>query len=73
MVDCDLCDKKFATGTALDKHMYTHKDLRFACEDCGQSFPFKSRLEQHRITHQADPSFMCQHRVVIVVSRTRET
>ena len=62
VVDCELCDKKFATQTALDKHMYTHKDLRFVCEDCGQSFPFKSRLEQHRITHQSDPSFMCQHR-----------
>ena len=62
VVDCELCDKKFATQTALDKHMYTHKDLRFVCEDCGQSFPFKSRLEQHRITHQADPGFMCQHK-----------
>ena len=51
VVDCDLCDKKFATQTALDRHMYTHKDLCFVCEDCGQSFPFKSRLEQHRITH----------------------
>ena len=58
----DLCDKKFATQTALDKHMYTHKDLCFVWQDCGLSFPFKSRLEQHRITHQADPGFMCQHR-----------
>ena len=62
VVDCDLCDKKFATHTALDKHMYMHNDLRFVCEDCGQSFQFKSRLEQHRITHQVDPSFMCQYR-----------
>ena len=31
------------------------------CEDCGQSFPFKSRLEQHKITHQSDPSFKCHH------------
>ena len=62
IVDCEMCDKKFATQTALDKHMYTHKDLRFICEDCGQSFPFKSRLEQHRITHQADPGFMCKQK-----------
>ena len=62
MVDCDLCDKKFATRTVLDKHMYTHNDLHFVCEDCGQSFPFKSRLEQYRITHQSDSSFMCQYR-----------
>ena len=62
MVDCDLSDKKIVTRAALDKHMYTHNDLHFVCEDCGQSFPFKSRLEQHRITHQSDPSFMCQHK-----------
>ena len=66
IVDCEMCDKKFATQTALDKNMYMHEDLCFVCEDCGQSFPFKSRLEQHRITHQADPSFMykqkgCDH------------
>ena len=62
VVDCELCDKKFATQTALDKHMYTHKDLNFVCDNCGQSFPFKSRLEQHRITHQGDPGFMCKHK-----------
>ena len=62
IVDCEMCDKKFATQTALDKYMYMHEDLCFVCEDCGQSFPFKSRLEQHRITHQADPSFMCKQK-----------
>ena len=36
VVDCDLCDKKFATQTALDKHMYTHNDLHFVCEDCAR-------------------------------------
>ena len=62
VVDYELCDKKFTTQTALDKHMYLHNDLRFVCEDCGWSFPFKSRLEQHRITHQVDLSFMCKHK-----------
>ena len=62
IVDCEMCDKKFANQRALDKHMYTHKDLCFICEDCGQSLPFKSRLEQHRITHQADPGFMCKQK-----------
>ena len=27
VVDFDLCDKRFVTCTALDKHMYTHNDL----------------------------------------------
>ena len=62
IVDCEQCDKKFATQSSLDKHMYLHSDLRFVCEDCGQSFPFKSRLEQHQITHQTELSFMCKHK-----------
>ena len=62
IVDCEQCDKKFATQSSLDKHMYLHSDLRFVCEDCGQSFPFKSRLEQHQITHQKELSFMCKHK-----------
>ena len=62
IVDCELCDKKFATQSALDKHMYLHKELRFVCEDCGQSFPFKSTLEQHQTTHQTKHNFMCKHK-----------
>ena len=42
IVDCEQYDKKFATQSLLDKHMYLHSDLCFVCEDCGQSFPFKS-------------------------------
>ena len=61
VVDCEQCGKHFSTHTALDKHMYSHSKLRFVCEDCEQSFPFKSRLEQHKITHQVEPSFKCHH------------
>ena len=35
IVDCEKCDKKIATQSSLDKHMYLHSDLRFVCEDCG--------------------------------------
>ena len=42
--------------------MYLHKELHFVCEDCGQSFPFKSRLEQHQTTHQSKLNFMCKHK-----------
>ena len=60
IVDCDACDKKFEMQTALGKHMYMHIDLRFVCETCRQSFPFKSRLEQHWITHQVEANYMCK-------------
>ena len=48
VVDCDLCDKRFATHTALDKHMYTHNDLHFVCENCGQ-FPIQTAQDNSSI------------------------
>ena len=62
IVECEQCDKKFATQSSLDKHMYLHSDLCFVCEDCSQNYPFKSRLEQHQITHQKELNYMCKHK-----------
>ena len=52
IVFCSDCDKAFSTHTSLDKHMYVHKDMDYVSDQCGQSFPFKSRLKQHKITHR---------------------
>ena len=60
VVQCDVCDKFFETPTALERHKYNHGDRRFVCEDCGQSFPFNSRLMQHRVVHQSVLNFMCE-------------
>ena len=30
IVECEQCDKKFATQSLLDKHMYLHSELRFS-------------------------------------------
>ena len=51
IVSCTKCDKHFNTQSSLDKHSYTHGDLKFNCELCGKCFPFESRLEQHMLTH----------------------
>ena len=61
VVGCDLCDKKFETMSALEKHNYLHQDLKYIFKDCGQSYPFQSRLKQHRIVHQNTLNFMCKH------------
>ena len=60
VVGCDLYDKKFETMSALEKHKYLHQDLKYICEDCVQSYPFQSRLKQHRIVHQNTLNFMCK-------------
>ena len=51
IVKCPKCDKYFSSQTSLDKHSYSHGDLRFNCEECGRQFLFESRLEQHKMTH----------------------
>ena len=51
VVSCKDCDKKFSIQTSLDKHTYTHGDLKYVCELCGKKFPFASRLEQHSKVH----------------------
>ena len=51
IVDCPQCDKKFTSQCSLNKHMYSHRELKFICEFCGKKFPFESRLEQHSIVH----------------------
>ena len=60
VVGSDSCDKKFETMSALEKYKYLHQDLKYICEDCGQSYPFQSRLKQHCIVHQKTLNFMCK-------------
>ena len=51
IVKCTKCDKYFSTQSSLDKHSYTHGELKFNCELCGKCFPFESRLDQHMLVH----------------------
>ena len=51
VVSCKDCDKKFSSQTSLEKHAYTHGDLKYVCELCGKRFPFVSHLEQHSKVH----------------------
>ena len=59
IVTCDICGKSFATRSALDKHMYVHRQMDFLCVTCGKQFAFQSRLEQHKLVHQPQGSLKC--------------
>ena len=56
---CDDCGKGFSTKSALEKHIYIHKELRFVCDRCGMGFPFQSCLSKHKITHRTYASLKC--------------
>ena len=51
IVNCNKFSKYFSTQSSLDKHSYTHGDLKFNCELCGKCFPFESRLDQNMLVH----------------------
>ena len=56
---CEDCGKGFFTKSALEKHIYIHKELRFVCDRCGMGFQFESRLSQHKITQRTYASLKC--------------
>ena len=51
IVKCTKCDKYFSTQSSLDKHSYSHGELKYNCELCGKCCPFQSRLDQHMMVH----------------------
>ena len=42
IVKCPKCDKYFSTQSSLDKHSYSHGELKFNCDVCGKCFAFQS-------------------------------
>ena len=45
---CNRCEKKFNTQTHITQHHYNvHREMKFKCEKCDKSFPFKSLLKIH--------------------------
>ena len=45
------CERYFSTQTSLDRHSYSHGELKFSCDACGKGFAFQSRLDQHMTVH----------------------
>ena len=60
IVKCHHCSKAFGTRTALDKHMYNHRNLDFLCIICGKRFTFQSHLDQHKLVHQTESTLECK-------------
>ena len=44
---CDICDLDFAKG-ALARHKRIHLEIKFECEQCGNVFTRKDKLQTHK-------------------------
>ena len=53
------CDEMFHTPSSLHRHNYRHKELKFKCTTCGDSFPFQFQLTDHQISHTTKQPHKC--------------
>lgn len=57
---CAVCDRTFASVSALKDHGLTHSGERpHACEHCGRSFSLASNLRRHSLTHTGEKPHRC--------------
>ena len=61
IIYCKVCKKAFNNPLSLERHGYIHKEKRFECEMCGESFNFNSELITHQITHQWRSKHLCAY------------
>ncbi|KAK3924744.1 Zinc finger protein 543 [Frankliniella fusca] len=52
---CEKCDQEFKTAKLLSQHMSTkHKDLKYQCTTCGESFDKERNYYDHLMIHPAE-------------------
>ena len=66
---CPNCVQLFNNPCSLQRHKYSHLELKFPCRSCNRSFPFESDLTNHHLKHQRHPGHQCNHQVQGTVCR----
>ena len=56
---CPHCPHLFSLPHTMAKHKYSHVEVMFKCETCGQGFTFKSQYKSHHRVHLKIQGFVC--------------
>ena len=48
---CQECDHISATPSSHARNVYKHKERKFSCDECKQTFAFNSELRAHKFSH----------------------
>ena len=59
IVYCSICKRASNNPISLRRHEYSHREKRFTCSTCSESFNFKSELNTHSIQHQHRAKHLC--------------
>jgi KRAB domain-containing zinc finger protein len=61
-LQCDECERGFATRAELDRHKITKHcpEKHFACTECERRYSTRNGLEQHLRTHTGEKPFKCK-------------
>ena len=60
-LNCQDCNKSFATPSSLHKHRYVHQATPFKCDKCEKRYPFQSQLSSHLLIHTNVLEYHCNH------------
>ena len=56
---CPDCLRQFTSPRTMAKHRYSHAEMMYECETCGQGFTFRSQYLSHRKVHLTIQGFVC--------------
>ena len=59
LTPCPHYPRLFSSPRTMAKHKYSHVEIMYECETCGQGFTFKSQYNSHHKVHLKIQGFVC--------------
>ena len=56
---CKPCRRGFSGRTHFERHVRSHKGLKYQCDQCDKTFVDKGKLKHHMSVHTGEYKFTC--------------